>query len=194
MSVECPNCDAPLPATGGCTRCDWMPTPPPHARATFCAVCQGNDPGCPVCCSTCFAIRAANKRKQEYRVAAHCDRCGDHSPSVSEFHPGEESADPDDCGKRLCPACWITSLRRRAERDPITGAQRAELPTLLARLGALFTMPVPAATFFVPDATSPTCAGCGTPAAEAISRDGRLWHERCWDGLRDRVARARARR
>lgn len=185
MSDQCPNCDATLPATGGCGHCDWMPTPEPHAKSTFCAACQGNDSGCPTCCSTCVSIRAATKRKPEFLVTAHCRRCGSHSPSVTEFHPGEESAHPDDRGKRLCPSCWIPALKRRAERDPITPAQRADLPRLLAKLEASFALPAPAAVLVMPEATSPTCAGCAKEAAEdAIMRDGRLWHPRCWDRRR----------
>lgn len=51
-----------------------------------------------------------------------CARCGDKSPSTTEFHA---DGAPEDRGQRLCPSCWIPALKRRAERDPISAKERA---------------------------------------------------------------------
>ncbi|HYE89794.1 MAG TPA: hypothetical protein VEA38_02185 [Terriglobales bacterium] len=55
-----------------------------------------------------------------------CARCGSKSPSTTEFYPDpDDGAATQDRGVRLCPACWIPALRRRAELDPASPEQRA---------------------------------------------------------------------
>lgn len=60
-----------------------------------------------------------------------CERCMSDSASTTEFHPEDKTADPEDRGKRLCPACWIPALLRRATRDPIGAKERAAWRALI---------------------------------------------------------------
>jgi len=53
-----------------------------------------------------------------------CQRCGDVSKNTTHFH---DDGAPEDRGVRLCAACWIPALRRRAERDPIDATTRDQL-------------------------------------------------------------------
>lgn len=70
--------------------------------------------------TSCRGCKRAATRPDLY-CPNRCSRCGDHSPSTTEFHPGDPEADPTDRGVRLCPSCWIPALRRRAEgRGPGT--------------------------------------------------------------------------
>jgi ribosome-binding protein aMBF1 (putative translation factor) len=58
-----------------------------------------------------------------------CARCSSSSPSTTEFH---EDGAPEDRGMKLCPACWVQALKRRAALDPLSPEQRAGWRALLA--------------------------------------------------------------
>lgn len=84
-------------------------------------------------CSRCDEVRRELRREAPYTSPQHCARCGEHSPSTMPFHPGEESADPQDRGVTLCPSCWIPALTRRAARDPISDEDRAQCMATIRR-------------------------------------------------------------
>lgn len=108
---DCPDCGARL-SSDRC-RCGWQ-----AARA-------------PGRCEACNAIRKANDRPADFAIAAHCQRCDNHSPATTYFH---DDGTEKDRGIRLCPACWIPALKRRAERDPISDTDRQRCMELIKGL------------------------------------------------------------
>lgn len=68
-------------------------------------------------CEACSAPRRSGIAASliETPNAAVCARCGDRSNSTTEFHQDDPEVPPSDRGVRLCPWCWVTALRRRAE-------------------------------------------------------------------------------
>ena len=96
---DCPECG--LRLQGDTCPCGWHATAPEES------------------CDGCKKETADKKKAERYRTGffciKRCARCGDHSREASAFHPNDPEADPQDRGVRLCPACWIPALARRAE-------------------------------------------------------------------------------
>ena len=63
---------------------------------------------CEMCGSQATKVDATKAGWNGYRCAA----CGDPSRDTSPFHTDTPCV--EDRGKRLCPACWIPALKRRA--------------------------------------------------------------------------------
>lgn len=99
---DCPECSSRL--TGDrCPNCGW--------RGAATALPWRDQ------CRTCAEVRAREERPQDWRSAEHCERCGTHSKSTTEF---VDTRVTEDRGLRLCPGCWIPALKRRMEADPIS--------------------------------------------------------------------------
>lgn len=119
---DCPDCGYRL--TSDRCRCGWRAQQPERGD-----------------CDECAAIRKRTDRSHDFVLAAHCERCGTHSTSTTAFHP---DGAPEDRGARLCPSCWVSALRRRAQLDPITPEDRQRCMAKIKRLDVRFPSVRPA--------------------------------------------------
>jgi ribosomal protein L40E len=120
-----------------------------------CRQCEAaNSPKARVC-ENCGAERA---RRNETEAPAGgtgpnvCARCSSSSPSTTEFH---QDGTPEDRGVRLCPACWIPALKRRAALDPLRPEERQAWRALVARGEMRFARLRPVVAVSLPNEVRP---------------------------------------
>ncbi len=87
-------------------------------------------------CPDCSARLGGDKCRQcgwQHEAVTGRARCAGCTEDASHLQTFPDDGHPEDRGRRLCAACWVRALKRRAERDPISKDEFEVLRRMRAR-------------------------------------------------------------